>query len=334
VSPGAACHKLYNATLTQQHSFSYLGIEIDYRGINAKAQASARVEKAQQASDRLYFAGARFRNFPCHVNLQMYAAFIRPGLEYGLALLKHDKSAVWRLQQCQKKIICRFLGVNINARNDIVEGISNCPAIQVRQLFLRNRRATKLSQLWLHPDCYDFALPFVRRGLFGPDLTLDHDLDVSKSPQVLRFDWYVLPVTHSLAERSNGVLSIALLRWILRSRVGAGIFRTILLWLLQRWRIFGPPRRCLHCDGLFADQSHIASCSSLRESIVTQCPVPSSTLDLTSLTYSASNVIEHALLLACQNLIFEPQTVSNFLVFLVEVIRSSLSLIFGEAPAI
>ena len=134
------------------------------------------------------------------------------------------------------------------------------------------------------------------------------------------FDLYVIPVTHSLAERSNGLMTIALLRWILRSRVCVGIFRTVLLWLLQRWRIFGPQSRCLHCNSLFAEQSHIASCSSLRESIVTQCPVPFSALDLTSLTYSAHNIIEHALLFACQNLILEPRLASNFLVFLVDAI--------------
>ena len=292
VSQESARHRLYNSDLARQRSFSYLGIEMDHRGINVKAQVQARIEKADKAVERLHLAGARFRNFPCRINLQFYAAFIRPGLEYGLPLLVHEPAAILRLQQCQKRAICRFLGVHDNARNDVVEAISNCPSIQVRQLLLRNRRAAKLALIWNLPTNHDeHALPFVRRGLLGPILTFENDLDISKTPSVLRFEVYVIPVTHSLAERSDGLVSIGLLRWFLRCGVETGIFRTILLWILHRWRIFGPPRRCLYCASLFDAQAHVASCSGLREAIITRCP---QSLDLNSLSDSPRLVIEHS----------------------------------------
>ncbi len=101
---------------------------MDHRGINVKAQVKARIEKADKAVERLHLAGARFRNFPCRINLQFYAAFIRPGLEYGLPLLVHEPAAILRLQQCQKRAICRFLAVHVNGRNDVIEAISNCGA--------------------------------------------------------------------------------------------------------------------------------------------------------------------------------------------------------------
>ena len=50
--------KFYNSELTRQRSFSYLGIEMDHRGINAGAHAHARAAKADKAAERLYFAGA------------------------------------------------------------------------------------------------------------------------------------------------------------------------------------------------------------------------------------------------------------------------------------
>ena len=302
---------------------------MDHRGINSKAHVKARIEKADKAVERLHFAGARFRNFPCRINIQFYAAFIRPGLEYGLPLLVNETAAVLRLQQCQKRAVCRFLGVHVNARNDIIEGISNCPSIQVRQLLLRNRRAAKLARIWNTPNHGEYALSFVHRGLFGPTLILANDLDISKNPSELRFEVYVIPITHSLAERFDGLLSIGLLRWFLRCRVGTGVFRTVLLWLLQRWRIFGPHRRCLYCTSPFSEQSHVASCSGLRHSMISGCPI---SLDLNCLSDSPRLVVEHSLLLACQQLVFTPILASQFLGFLCDTIRASLLVVFGETP--
>jgi hypothetical protein len=305
---------------------------MDHKGINAKAHATSRIEKAEKALNRLTLLGARFKNFHCRINLQFYATFIRPGLEYGLPLLVDESTALKHLQQCQKRIICKFLGINIIARNDIVEGISNCPAIPARQLMLRNRRAFKLSILWNSPHAEDHALVFVRRGLFGPTLLIAADLDISKTPMEFRQEHYVIPVSHSLAERSDGLVTIALLRWLLRSRISSGVFRTILLWLLHRWKIFDPPRRCLYCNSNFEEQSHVSSCSSLREALITSCSISPEVLDLNSVTDSPRLVVEHALLLACQNLIYLPAQTSRFLESMVDVLRSSLLLIFGAAP--
>ena len=100
-------------------------------------------------------------------------------------------------------------------------------AIQVRQLLPRNRRASKLAGSWRTRT----FIVFVGRGLLGPILILDNDLDISKTPSVLRFEVYVIPVRHSLAECSNSHVVIGLLRWFLSCRVEIRIFRTTLVWL-------------------------------------------------------------------------------------------------------
>ncbi len=189
------------------------------------------------------------------MNLQFYAAFIRPGLEYGLPLLMDESTALKHIQQCQKRSFCKFLGISINARNDIVEGISNFPAISVCQLMLRNRRAFKLSILWNSPYAEYQALAFVRQVLFGPTLSITADLDISKTPVEFRQEHYIIPVSHSLAERSDGLVTIALLFPDKHRNL-----RTILLWLLHRWNIFDPPRRCLYCKSNFEEKS---SCSGI-----------------------------------------------------------------------
>ena len=73
-------------------------------------------------------------------------------------------------------------------------------------------------------------------------------------------DLYVIPVSTSLTTRFEGHLLISTLRWLLRLRVGHGIIRLLLLWILRRWNIFGAPRRCIQCAELFHLQAHIISC--------------------------------------------------------------------------
>ena len=43
-------------------------------------------------AERLKQAGARFKNFPVYVNIQLYAAFVRPGLEYDIILIYRNRS--------------------------------------------------------------------------------------------------------------------------------------------------------------------------------------------------------------------------------------------------
>ena len=127
VSNKSFTHRLYEAVLPRQRNFCYLGIELCTLGIDPGSYTSARIQKTEKAAERLRAAGARFSNFPSFVNIQLYAAFIRPGLEYGVQLTSHHKASMYRLQQCQKSIVCSFLGVHFNERNDVIEAISYCP---------------------------------------------------------------------------------------------------------------------------------------------------------------------------------------------------------------
>ena len=61
-------------------------MDFTFRGVNLKGHFKKRIAKAAKVAILLRQAGARFRNFPTRINVQLYAAFIRPGLEYGLTL--------------------------------------------------------------------------------------------------------------------------------------------------------------------------------------------------------------------------------------------------------
>jgi hypothetical protein len=275
VSSGQTTHRIYGNPISRQDSFCYLGIEFNQFGISMRKHVESRISKAERMAKNLNLAGARFRNFPVRVNLHLYTVFIRPGLEYGLPLLLGDRKALHLLEMCQKRIVCGFLGVNINSRNDVVQAISNCPPIAIRQLLLRHTRAVRLSRTWNSPEWPSCALPFVLRCSFGDDLVLDDDIDVTlKYCQVRRRAFYV-PVEASLRQRTNGTVSRGLLRWLLNAPLTPGVFRTLLLWILGKWRQF-TPKPCMKCQEPFTRQMHVITCSSLPFRLLASFRRPSS----------------------------------------------------------
>ena len=144
----------------------------------------------------------------------MYAAFIRPGLEYGLPLIPIGHSTLQLLSQCQKRILCRFLGVHVNARNDIIAAISNCPSIPYRHDMLLHRRTCRLISTWNSDHSSDYSLVFISRGITGTDFIPPPDFNSSLSPSILRTDLYVIPVSTSLTTRFEGNLLISTLRCV------------------------------------------------------------------------------------------------------------------------
>ena len=312
--------RLYGSEIPRAYSFCYLGIDVDCRGIQEKNHARRRCEKAEKSAVMLNRAGARFRNFPPHINLQFYRVFIRPGLEYGLPLLR-NADAIDTLQKCQKRILCGFLGVHANARNDVIEGISNCPSMLIRCHLLGRKRAIKQRSLWHGPDRADYALMYVLEGIHGISYTIGEAFDLSKTHEQTRMDLYVIPTLASLADRSGGYMSIAVLRWLLHLPLSHGTFRLLLLWILRKWRKFQGAHLCLHCHSSFTEQAHIASCAGMRVRLI-ECD----RVDFSQLTYSNDNIIEHAVLLISQEFILDPIEAVKALQSVADTVISCLGL--------
>ena len=106
-----------------------------------------------------------------------------------------------------------------------------------------------------------------------------------------------------------------------------GVFRTILLWLLQRWRIFGTPKQCQHCLGVFNSQYHVTSCTGLRHRLISGRPAE--LLDLESASYLPEASVEHILALTMEQTLYDPDLAILMLTQIDTAIRASLELVFG-----
>ena len=325
LSPLKRALKLYGAALTHQRCFSYLGMEFTYRGINLKGHFKSRISKAEKTANLLRQVGARFRNFPARINVQLYAAFIRPGLEYGLPLAWDEPSAISLLEKCQKRLLCGFLGVNVIARNDIIHSVTGCLPIQIRCELLIHRRLGKLESLWSSEEAYDQALCFVTKNLSGPELPIPSSIDLRLTRASIIESRFLIPLNSRLASLfGGGGLSFQSLRRLLRNDTGPGVIRTILLWILGRWNCFRP-RICCRCGETFTQQTHIDSCTdlpfrmaSILQNYDNNPGTPSASLMVLSSVLSEPIVSQRALLPALESLI-----------------RSAISEVFGDlAPRI
>ena len=322
LSPLKRALKLYGAPLTHQRAFSYLGMEFTYRGVSLKSHFKKRIAKAEKAANLLRQAGARFRNFPARINVQLYAAFIRPGLEYGLPLAWDEPSAISFLEKCQKRLLCGFLGVNVIARNDVVHSVTGCLPLVVRCEILTHRRLHKLASFWSSADADDRALCFVSKSLRGPDLPVPSSIDLSLTRAEIIERRFLVPINSRLATLFGGNFSFAILRRLLRNDSGPGVIRTVLLWILGRWNSFRP-RLCCKCGESFTQQSHIDECCDLPSRLASILPL----FDQDPVTPSTSLVVIGSVL-------SEPLNAQRALLPALEaLLRLCISEVFG-APVV
>jgi len=235
---------------------------------------------------------------------------------------------MWTLQTGQKKILCSLLGVHPNARHDVIEGITNCPKLTIHCQILRTRRAENLQCLWSQDDSSEHALVFALNGFRSPELIFDPDLLPLKTSVLIRADLHFRPITISLSERHGGFVTIGTLRWLPLLKLPDDVFRTLLLWIFQRWRIFGSPKLCQHCQSPFTCQYHVASCAGLRFRNVEECPVAS--LELEAETYLPEAVIKNTFALIMEHTLYAPALARSMLAHIESSIQESLVFVFGS----
>ena len=105
------------------------------------------------------------------------------------------------------------------------------------------------------------------------------------------------------------------------------VFRTLLLWFIQRWRIFVTPKVCQHCLSPFTFQYHVASCASLRFRIVEERPVES--IELEVVTSLPEAVVEHTITLIMEQTLYAPALARSMLAHIESSIQESLELVFS-----
>ena len=188
---------------------------------------------------------------------------------------------------------------------------------------LTHRRTSRVLTAWTSETSNDLALLFVNRGISGDTPVTPVDFDPRINSLHLRTLLYVIPLSDSLNRKFGGHLPISTLRWLLRLRVGHGIIRLFLLWILRRWDIYSSSRRCLNCNILFDSQSHILLCCDMRSVFSTHPDLATPPETEVPVEFT----IEYILTLLSR---LDPTVAHSHIALMESTIRTCLSRVFGE----
>lgn len=92
---------LYNVQLPTKNEEAYLGIPITNQGINWDAMVNQRTSNCRNAIATLSRFGFNANGWPMEACIRVYKTFLRPTMEYGIALKLLDHKLVSKLQKTQ-----------------------------------------------------------------------------------------------------------------------------------------------------------------------------------------------------------------------------------------
>jgi hypothetical protein len=164
-SPPPYTYSLYNTPLPITDTATYLGLPFNQYGIAKSKMIHQATTKAIRQQQLLRHLGLHQYSMGIHHALKAYRIFVRPIMEYGLAIINVNPIHQRILQQCQQQCIRLLLNhhADANTPTTIIEHIANLPTIKTRISILQFRflrRSSKLPPAILIANIIKSFLPF------------------------------------------------------------------------------------------------------------------------------------------------------------------------------
>ncbi|KAI8058281.1 hypothetical protein BDF22DRAFT_615822, partial [Syncephalis plumigaleata] len=119
----------------------YLGLPICTDGIDIEAWKKRAIEKGRRAIAGLRRLGLHQKGFSWQTTIRLYKTFIRPTMEYGMALICPTDKTFKDLEKIQLKVLREAAKGRSNTSHGTLYRISNCVDLQ--------HRAKELAAKWL-----------------------------------------------------------------------------------------------------------------------------------------------------------------------------------------
>jgi hypothetical protein len=123
---------LYGETLPVVDTFTYLGMPFNYQGLSASDMVSLRSPGALATMSVLNRVGVNRNGFSLLLCARLFATFIRPKLEYGIAITQFTGQQLKSLEGAQNKCLRRLVGGGPGAPIAVLRHILNLPSMTVR----------------------------------------------------------------------------------------------------------------------------------------------------------------------------------------------------------
>lgn len=131
-------YKLYDTPLPHLPSFRYLGVPISRFGkINIPELIAHNRQAGLAALFSLVPLGLNPHGLPPKLLIALYKQFIRPTMEYGLAITKTTKRHLTPLQQTQQQALRRMFGGHATSETAVIQHLSALPTMSTRSSILQ-----------------------------------------------------------------------------------------------------------------------------------------------------------------------------------------------------
>jgi hypothetical protein len=125
-------YQMYDTNIPAQSLFLYLGIPFAKTGIDPKAMASRLGQKAYTSMVGLGKVGVNPTGFNRHTCVSLYKAFVRPKMEYGLAITVFSNTHVAALQKAQDNSLRQIFGGYKSSSTQVMHVLANLPSMASR----------------------------------------------------------------------------------------------------------------------------------------------------------------------------------------------------------
>jgi hypothetical protein len=107
-------YAIYGQPLSNNRTCDYLGVTFNLQDIDWESNVAKRTNKARNVTTILAQIGMNGGGFPQAASVRLYKAFIRPAMEYGIALTTLPKKLIDSLQKTQNMALRTMFGAQRN----------------------------------------------------------------------------------------------------------------------------------------------------------------------------------------------------------------------------
>ena len=136
--------ELYGRPISKMDKAKYLGIWMDQFGIDWESVIQERSGKAMKTLGVMSQLGLNATGWATSASINVYKTFIRPQMEYGLALRPLDASTLAPLEKVQKMGMRKILGAPNNASIGSMQKLLQLEPMQHRNRVLNVQQSARL----------------------------------------------------------------------------------------------------------------------------------------------------------------------------------------------
>ena len=283
---------LYGDPLPTCSQFKYLGVWFNEDGADWRIHFDRMIDKARGTTGFWKSVGFNDIGFKLRTRRMIFTTFIRPVVEYGLAISPDLKSITNSLEKLQGQALCTLFGVYKCSSRAAMESLLNITDFHYRRLELRARWILRLRargedhMTW---QCLDQnrKRKLVRKSCFTRiDLNpivlyhdqkieeerLAHEASRTRKPfrsrkidkSIIELRFLELTRVRDLTKHCGHmpIPEDCKARWIYAlSRCELFVGKFICKWMIGRY--VGAPTRCLICDERGCHNSHLMACGRI-----------------------------------------------------------------------